>query len=117
MNTFVETISILGPFVGAIMVLTVFFRLLGWVSGRSAASVTRIAFKGILDERTRATVHLSNGTSFKGARFVGFTDSGSIKGAFPYQLQGMVVLELPDGGRVLVLAKLIRMIEVPPKEA
>jgi hypothetical protein len=98
------------------MVLTVFFKLLGSVSGRAGASVTRITFKGILDDRSRATVHLSNGTSFKGARFIGFTDSGAIKGPFPYPLHGMVVLELTDGTRVLVLAKLIRMIEVRPSE-
>ena len=117
MHPFEETVSIVGPLVGAIIVLALFFKFMGWVSRQSPARPTRIGFKGILDDKTRATIHLSNGTSFEDACLLGFTDSESIKGHFPYELQGMVILGLPDGRKVLVQAKLIRMIEVPPKEA
>jgi len=77
----------------------------------------RIKFKGILDERTQATVHLTNGKSLEKVRFLGFTASGSIKGPFPFELQYMVIFEQPDGGRILVPAKLIEMVEVPPNFA
>ena len=50
-------------------------------------------------------------------RILGFLDSGSEKGVFPFELHGMVILEPPDGRRILVPAKLIRMIEVPPRAA
>lgn len=113
MHPFEQTVGVVVPVVAAVMVLTVFFNFMGWVSRRFAGSPTRITFRGILDDETRAAVHLSNGTSFEDARFVGFTDADSFKGLFPFELRGMVILELPDGRRVIVQARLIRMIEVP----
>jgi hypothetical protein len=117
MEQFGQTLGVVAPIVGAIMVLTVFFKVVGWMSGRFPASTTRIAFKGVLDARTRATVHLSNGTTLENVRFIGFTEAGSAKHPFPFELQGMVILEHPDGRRTMVPAKLIRMIEVPPGAA
>jgi hypothetical protein len=117
MHPFEQTLSVIGPIVLAIMVLTIFFKAVAWVTRSSSADTTRIKFRGILDDKTRATVHLSTGTSFEDVRFIGFTDPGSIKGHFPFELQGMVILELPDGRRVMIQAKLIRMIEVPPQKS
>jgi hypothetical protein len=117
MELFEQTLGVVAPIVGAIMVLTVFFKVVGWLSSRSTARPTRIAFKGVLDARTRATVHLSTGTTYENVRILGFLDSGSEKGVFPFELHGMVILEPPDGRRILVPAKLIRMIEVPPRAA
>jgi hypothetical protein len=117
MHPFEQTVSVIGPMVGAIMVLTVFFKFVNWLTRQSTSSITRIAFRGILDDATRATVCLSNGTALERVRVVGFTDSASIKGPFPFELQGMVILEHEDGRRIMIQAKLIRMIEVPPRDA
>jgi hypothetical protein len=45
--------------------------------------------------------------------FIGFTQSGSVKSPFPYELEGMVILKCPDGRKTLLKAKRIQMIEVP----
>ena len=46
---------------------------------------------------------------------MGFTSSESIKAHIPYDLNGMVILENPDGRRFLVRAKAIRMIVIAPE--
>ena len=115
MHPFEETISIVGPIVLGIIVLAVFFKFTNWLGGRSGAAPQRLAIQGVFDDNTRATVHLSNRTNLEDVRIVGFTDSQSGKGACPWELHGMVVLEDPHGGRTLVRAKLIRMIEIPPQ--
>ena len=115
MHPFEQTISIVAPFVLAIMALAIFFQLLGWITRGFTAKSSRIAIKGILDQKTPATVHLMNGTSFENVRLIGFTtESGSVKEHFPFELRGMVILEDPGGRRILIQAKQIRMIEVPP---
>ncbi len=116
MHPFVQTASVLGPLILGIMVLTVFFKFIGWLGRRLNGGPKSHSFRGILDEVTGATVHLSNGTTYENTRLIGFTDSDSFKGPFPYELRSMVILELPDGRRVIVQAKLIRMIEIPPAE-
>jgi hypothetical protein len=115
MHPFEQTISVIGPIVGAIIVLTIFFQVVGWLNRRAGGGPTQIALRGILDKSTRATVHLSTGAMFQDVRIIGFIDSGSAKMPFPYDLQSMVILEHADGKRILVHPKLIRMIEVPPK--
>lgn len=116
MHPFEPTFSVIGAFALGIMTLTLFFRCLGHLDDRKvAASPSRILLKGVLDEKTVATVHLGNGSIFENVRLVGFTDSGSIKGGFPFEFQGMAILEHPDGRRTMVQTKLIRMIEVPAK--
>src|SRR5688500_6364672 len=117
MHPFEETISVIGPIVGGIIILTLFFKLLGWISGKSSPSPRRVAFKGILDEHTLCTIHLGGGTTYENVRLIGFTDSSSAKGPFPYELNGMAILEHTDGRRTLIQAKNIRTIEVGPKVA
>ena len=90
MHPFEETISIVGPIVLAIIVLTVFFKFMRWLGSLSATSPHRLAVKGVFDDNTRATVHLSNRTTLEDVRIIGFTDSQSAKGAFPWELHGMV---------------------------
>jgi hypothetical protein len=117
MHPFELTLSIVGPVVGGIIVLTVFFKLIGWIDRRSVAGTTRIAFKGVVDRKTLVVVHLATGRTIENVRLIGFTDSGSIKGPFPYELQNLVILEGVDGRRLLVQSRQIRMIEVPPQPA
>ena len=115
MYPFVQTISVVGPIVGAIMLLALFFKLLGWAGRRTAPRTTRLVVAGIFDGDTLATIHLSNGTSLENVRIVGFTEPPSAKSAFPYELSRMAILEHPDGRHTLVQAKMIRKIEVPPQ--
>ncbi|MEM8783250.1 MAG: hypothetical protein AAGE65_10410 [Planctomycetota bacterium] len=114
MHPFEETISIVGPVVGGIIALAIFFKLLNKTAS-SSDSPTRIAFKGVLDDETLATVHVTGGKTFEDVRLIGFTDSSSVKGPFPYELNGMVILEHRDGRRTMIQAKSIRMIEVARK--
>jgi len=110
MHPFEQTISVVGPVVGGIVFLTLFFKVVGWVSAKS--SPKRIKFKGVLDDYTLCTVHAAGGTTFENVRMIGFTDSAPAKGPFPYELRGMVILEHSDGKRTMIQAKNIRMIEV-----
>jgi len=40
-------------------------------------------------------------------RLIGFTESGPVKERFPFELQGMVILEDAGGRRILIQAKQI----------
>ena len=107
-----QMLSLVGPIVGAIVFLTLFFKLIGWFDARSA--VKRLPFKGVLDELTVATVHLVGGATIENVRVIGFTtDPSGAKDMLPYELRGMVILEHADGRRTLIQAKTVRMIEVP----
>ena len=117
MHPFEETISIAGGvaavIVAAIVVLTLFYRGLAWLSGAGAKPET-IAVRGVLKKNTFATVHLAGGQTFEKVRFIGFTNSETLKTHLPYELNGMVILEDEGKTRYLVRAKNIRMIVVPP---
>ncbi len=122
MHPFVETISIAGAvaaaIVGAIVVLTLFYRGLSWLSGAKAGAM---AVRGVLKKDTVATVHLSGGEIFERVRCVGFTNAENMKSNFPFELSGMVILEDESKTRFLVRAKNIKMIVVaatsaPPRD-
>jgi hypothetical protein len=118
MHPFVETVSVAGAVVGvivvAIIVLTLFFRGLSWISAAGSKPET-IAVRGVLKKDTLATVHLAGGETFERVRFVGFTNSETLKTRLPYELNGMVILEDEKQHRYLVRAKNIRMIVVAPE--
>lgn len=120
MHPFVEMISIVGAiavaFVGAIVVLTLFYRGLAWLSGDSRKAET-VAIRGVLRKDTLADVHLGNGETFERVRFIGFTNSEGVKTHLPYELNGMVILEDEAKTRFLVRAKNIRMIVIAPDTA
>jgi len=117
MHPFEQTVSVVVPIVGAIVaaivVLTLFFKLLNWGRRGAAFETTRFAVTGVFDGKTPSTVHLSNGSTIEDVRILGFTDSSSAKTAFPYELGHTMVLRHPDGRHTLVQAKTIRRIEVP----
>ena len=116
-HPFIQTISVVGPIVGGIVFLTLFFKLMGWIDRKFSRKPNRISFKGVLNERTLSTVHLGTGVTFENVKIIGFTDAPSGKGMFPHELRGMVILEHLDGRRTLIQAKNIRMIEVAAKAA
>jgi len=99
-----------------IMALGVFFTALSWLGGRGTRPEA-IAVRGVLKKDTWATVHTSGAETFERVRFVGFTNTESVKTHLPYDLNGMVILEDQDGTRFLIRAKAIRMIVVAPAAA
>lgn len=116
MHPFVETISIAGgigaAIVAAVVLLTLFYRGLSWIT--AGEKLETISVRGVLKKDTLATVHVAGHTPFKRVRFIGFTNSQTMKTHLPWELNGMVILEDENNTRVLVRAKDIKMIVVPP---
>jgi len=92
-----------------IMVLTVFVKIIGYLGDR-ASPVKHIKIKKLLSQSELVTAHLTSGDKIPNLKFVGFTDTGSVKG-FPFELTNLVTFEKPDGTTVLVRANKIKMIE------
>lgn len=113
MHPFVATASVVAPVVGGIMVLTLFFKIANRMSSGPAA-VKGIGIEDTLDKTTRVTVYLTNDRTFENVKLIGFTDTSRTKGAFPFELDRMAILEQLDGKRWVISSKLIRMIEIPP---
>jgi len=113
----IETLSTFGVgilcVVLGIIALAVFFTLLSRLNSGGAKPET-MAVRVVLKKETWATVHLSGAETFERVRFIGFTNTESIKTHLPYDLNGMVILEDPQGTRFLVRAKAIRMIVIEP---
>lgn len=97
-----------------IIALAVFFTVLGRINAGQVKPET-IAVRGVLKKDTWAKVYLSGAETFERVRFVGFTNTESVKNHLPYELNGMVILEDEHRRRFLVRAKAIRMIVVEPQ--
>ena len=113
MNDATQTILALA---GVVVFLTLFFKLIGYFDSKKTPNTERVKLRGVMDENTRVTVHLSNGTVFEDVVLVGFTQADNFKQAFPYELSGMSILEHPNGSKTVIQSKLIRMIEVPKSD-
>ncbi|MDF1789011.1 MAG: hypothetical protein P1U82_24325 [Verrucomicrobiales bacterium] len=117
MNDATQTIlAFAGAIVGVVVFLTLFFKIIRHFDLKKAPNTERVKLRGVMDENTRVTVHLSNGNVFENVVLVGFTQADNIKQAFPYELSGMSILEHPDGSKTVIQSKLIRMIEVPKSD-
>jgi hypothetical protein len=58
MRDWPDPLIVIVSIVPAIMVLTLFFKAMNWVERKTQKDPTKVAFKGILDEKTPATVYL-----------------------------------------------------------
>lgn len=114
MQTFIEAISIVGAIVGTVVTLTLFYRGLAWLMGEGSNPET-ISVRGVLTKETLATIHLAGGRKFDRVRFVGFTNTESVKTRLPHELRGMVILEDEQRQRYLVRAKDIQMVVIAPE--
>lgn len=118
--TAIETFSTFGVgilcVVLGIMSLAIFFVTLNWARSGGAKPET-IAIRGVLKKDTRATVHMQGAEKFDRVRFIGFTNTESIKTHLPHELNGMVIREDEQKRRFLVRAKAIRMIVIDPPAA
>jgi hypothetical protein len=86
MHPFVETVSIAGgvaaAIVSAIVILTLFYRGIAWLGGGTKPET--IAVQGVLKKGTLATVHVAGKKTFERVRFIGFTNSETMKTHLPY---------------------------------
>jgi len=116
-RTAIEMFSTLGVgvlcVVLGIMALAIFFTLLSRITSGGGKPDT-LSVRGVLKKNTWASVHMTGSETFDRVRFVGFTNTESIKTHLPYELNGMVILEDESGRRFMVRAKAIRMIVVEP---
>lgn len=115
MHPFIETISIAGgigaAIVAAVVLLTLFYRGLSWLTGGKKPDT--IDVRGVLKNDTLATVHVAGHKPFERVRFIGFTNSQTMNTRLPWELDGMVILEDETKTRFLVRARDIKMIMVP----
>lgn len=115
MHPFIETVSVAGgiaaAIVGAVIILTLFYRGLAWLTKGAKPDPLEVA--GILKKNTLANVHVAGHKPFERVRFLGYTNSESMKTHLPWELNGMVILEDESQARFLVRAKDIKMIEIP----
>jgi hypothetical protein len=113
----IETFSTFGVgtlcIVLGVMVLSIFFTALSWLTSRGAKPET-MAVHGVLKD-TWATVRMLDGETFDRVRFLGITNTEGIKPDFTQHLNGMVILEDPQGKQYLVRAKAIRTIILTPE--
>lgn len=95
MHLFIETISIAGgigaAIVAAIILLTIFYQGMSWITGGKKPDAFPIG--GVLTKHTLATVHVAGHEPFQRVRFIGFTNSQTMKPHLPWELNGMVILE------------------------
>jgi hypothetical protein len=110
MSLFYETFGFIAAICVGIIILTVFFLAVGYFR-RATRGFDVVKLKGFIKDGKFVNVYLSGGKSVLGVRFVGFTDQSAGKGAVPYQLSSMVVLETAGGARVLIRSDAVRMIE------
>ena len=113
----IETFSTFGVsvlcVVLGIVALAVFFSVLSWLGSRGEKPEP-MAVRGVLKQDSWVTVHMLGGKLFERVRFIGYTNTESFKTRLPYDLNGMVILEDPEGKRYLVRARAIRMIVIAP---
>src|SRR5690606_34274816 len=109
MDIFIRRMGPIAAVCIGIMVLTVFFRIIGYLGDR-VSPVKHIKIKKLLSQSERVTAHLTSGDKIPNLKFIGFTDSTSVKGV-PFELTNLVNFEKPDGTTVLVRANRIKMLE------
>lgn len=111
MEMFYNTFGFVGAIVLGIVILAIFFKVVGLLQTKMGAPAI-IKMKGFLKDAAWINVHLAGGKLLERVKFVGFTDHSSAKGGhIPYQLSNMVVLETAAGKRILIRSDAVKMIE------
>jgi hypothetical protein len=110
MESFYQVFGVVAALCAGAIILAVFFTGLGYLKRRTRGFDV-VKLKGFVKDGRLVNVHWSGGKAVLGVRFVGFTEQAAGKGGVPWQLSSMVVLESRKGGRVLIRADSVRMIE------
>ena len=71
-----------------IMTLAIFFTALSRIS--AGATPETMSVRGVLKKDTWAKVYMSGSETFERVRFIGFTNTESMKTHLPYELNGML---------------------------
>ena len=79
MEMFYTTFGFVGAIVLGIVILAIFFKVLGILQAKMGAPAI-IKMKGFLKDAAWINVHLAGGKLLERVRFVGFTDHSSAKG-------------------------------------
>lgn len=118
MNPFIETISVAGALalavIGTVIVLTLFYRALNWLSGDSLKA-ENLSVHGVFKKDTLVTVELSGKEVYERVYFRGYLKSGATKNYIPWELNEMIVLEDEQRQKIMIRAKHIRKIIIPPE--
>jgi hypothetical protein len=109
-----SAISIVGTVVVAIILLTVFFRILKAFDPKKEED-QRISYQELFKDVDKANVQAGDGKLYENVRILGITDSYQNR-TMPWEAGGMLVLERSDGSRVLVQAKQVLAVEIPPSK-
>jgi hypothetical protein len=75
MHPLEQTVGVVGPIVGAIVFLTVFFKFVGWFS--RPRQMTRIQLDHILTKKTPVTLNLDDGTKLEDVFLLGVNEDDS----------------------------------------
>jgi len=110
-ETFFITFGWVCALVAGVVMLTLFFMVVGRINRKFAPSGI-IKFKGLLEEQRPVDVVLENGERLTGVKLVGFTESNPGKGQpMPYQLNHLAVFQKPDGARLFIRPDSIKYLE------
>lgn len=120
MNLFVEMLGVFGAIslsiIGTVIVLTLFYRGLSWLSNRRVQP-QKVLIRGVLRENSWVSVRLKSGEFLERVRFAGYTNVESVQGRLPYELNNLLILEDDGQQRFLVPPGEVRMIVVLPEAA
>jgi hypothetical protein len=110
MHTFYEVLGFVAAICIGVVVLTLFFTAFNALKKRSRGFEV-VKAKGFISDGRLVNVHLSNGTVYRGLRFVGFADANAARDGVPFQFANMVVCETTNGARVLFRPEAVRILE------
>jgi hypothetical protein len=110
MELFYQTFGFVAAICTGIIILAVFFTAVGYFK-RATRGFDIVKMKGFMKDGKPINVHLANGKTLLGVRFIGFTDFGGSRAVIPHQLSGMAVLETASGTRIYIRADSVRMFE------
>ncbi len=110
MENFTEVFGPILAIAIGIMILGIFFKILNSI-GKKKDEPPLIKLKGFFKNAEFVDVHISASRVLERVKVVGVTDSSRMsKGGFPYELEGMIVLEKENKKRIMIKAKSISMI-------
>ena len=110
MESSIPILIAIAAITGAIIVLAVFFTLLGRVKDRLRHDIT-VPKSSFMEAGARVTVRMRDGTRLENARFVGFTRNIPYESEMPHELSKMMVFETEDGKRVYILPNKVSQLE------
>ncbi len=111
LHPFEMTVSIVGTIVAGIMILAIFFTILGKFRRPKSELYSSEAIEKALINAGEVTIHMRDGTTFP-AGSIASVSSGSIGGdETPWKLYPFLVLQHHDGAKTFIRLKQIRMIK------